>query len=88
MLISREYFKELRAEYEKEVHKIEQKIYSLAGVEFNINSPIQLGMILFEKLGLPTKGIKKSTRGFSTGAKELDKLKDLHPIIPVLVEYR
>ena len=88
MLISREYFKELRAEYEKEVHKIEQKIYLLAGVEFNINSPIQLGMILFEKLGLPTKGIKKSTRGFSTGAKELDKLKDLHPIIPVLVEYR
>ena len=88
MLISREYFQQLKGEYEKQVHEIEQKIYTLSGTEFNINSPIQLSMVLFEKLGLPTKGIKKSTRGYSTGVKELEKLKDLHPVIPVLMEYR
>ena len=43
---------------------------------------------MFEKLGLPTKGIKKTLRGYSTGAKELEKLKGLHPIIPKLMEYR
>ena len=88
MLISREHFKTLKEEYEKQVREIEQKIYSLSGMEFNINSPLQLSAVLFEKLGLPTKGIKKATRGYSTGAKELEKLKDLHPIIPVLIFYR
>ena len=88
MLISREYFSKLKTEYEKQVLEIEQKIYTLSGTEFNVNSPLQLSNVLFEKLGLPTKGIKKSSRGFSTGAKELDKLKDLHPAIPVIIEYR
>ena len=60
----------------------------MAGVDFNVNSPVQLSEVLFDKLGLPTKGIKKTSRGYSTGAKELDKLKDLHPLIPKLMEYR
>ena len=86
--ISREYFRELKAEYEKRVLELEQKIYTAAGTEFNVNSPIQLSSVLFEKLMLPTKGIKKSQRGFSTGASELLKLYDLHPIVPLIMEYR
>ena len=86
--ISREYFRELKAEYEQRVLELEQKIYTAAGTEFNVNSPIQLSSVLFEKLMLPTKGIKKSQRGFSTGASELLKLYDLHPIVPLIMEYR
>ena len=88
MLIDREYFKKLHQEYSAEIKKLEKKIWDLAGREFNINSPIQLSEILFTDLNLPTKGIKKTTRGYSTGAKELEKLQDLHPIIPKLTEYR
>lgn len=88
MLIDRDYFKTLEKEYASEVKKLEQEVWRLAEKEFNVNSPIQLSEILFTDLQLPTKGIKKTTRGFSTGAKELDKLKELHPIIPKIVEYR
>lgn len=88
MLIDRAYFANLRQEYTAEVGRLEQEIYTLAGTEFNVNSPIQLSDILFTRLQLPTKGIKKTSRGYSTGAKELDKLKDLHPIIAKLTEYR
>ncbi len=88
MLIDRDYFKSLQAEYEDEVGRLEQEIQSIAGVTFNVNSPVQLSDVLFTKLQLPTKGIKKTTRGFSTGAKELDKLKGFHPIIAKIIEYR
>ncbi|MBR3353054.1 hypothetical protein IKG49_00425 [Candidatus Saccharibacteria bacterium] len=88
MLIDRNYFKTLRAEYEDEVAKLEKEIQATAGTDFNVNSPIQLSEVLFTKLQLPTKGIKKTTRGYSTGAKELDKLKELHPVIPKIIEYR
>lgn len=86
--ISPEYFTEMLKEYQEHVDELEKKVYQLSGEEFNINSPIQLSQILFEKLQLPTKGIKRTARGYSTGAKELEKLKDLHPIIPKLMEYR
>ena len=88
MLIDRAYFTKLQTEYTKEVAKLEHDIQDLAGAEFNVNSPIQLSEILFTKLALPTKGIKKTTRGYSTGAKELDKLKNEHPIISKIIEYR
>ena len=88
MLIDRQYFAKLRVEYEAEVENLEQKICSLAGKIFNINSPIQLSEVLFTDLDLPTKGIKKTTRGYSTGAKELDKLKNEHPIIEEIIKYR
>lgn len=88
MLIDRTYFTKLQTEYTKEVAKLEHDIQDLAGAEFNVNSPIQLSEILFTKLALPTKGIKKTTRGYSTGAKELDKLKNEHPIISKIIEYR
>ena len=88
MLIDRNYFEKLQKEFTSEVHRLEQEVYALAGKEFNLNSPIQLSEILFNYLGLPTKGIKKTSRGYSTGAKELDKLKDLHPVINKITEYR
>ena len=86
--IDRKHFEKLKVEFEQKVSKVERKIFEVAGTEFNLNSPIQLSSILFEKLNLPTKGIKKTSRGFSTGAKELDKLKDEHEIIPLIQEYR
>ena len=88
ILINKEYFGKLKEEYEAEVGKLMREIYDLAGTEFNVNSPLQLSEVLYEKLGLPTKGIKKGSRGYSTGVKELGKLKDLHPIVPKLMEYR
>ena len=88
MLIDRNYFANLKTKYSKEIAQLEQTIWDLAGKEFNINSPIQLSEVLFTDLGLPTKGIKKTTRGYSTGAKELEKLKDTHPVIPKIMEYR
>lgn len=88
MLIDRVYFEGLKNEYDKEVRRLEREIYDSVGKEFNINSPVQLAGVLFGDLGLPIKGIKKTLRGYSTGAKELEKLKDLHPVIELITEYR
>lgn len=68
------------------IDKLADEIYALAGEEFNINSPMQLGVILFEKLGL--KVIKKTKKGYSTDAAVLDKLKSAHPIVGLILEYR
>lgn len=65
---------------------LRNSIYELAGEEFNINSPAQLGVILFEKLELPAG--KKTQRGYSTSAEVLEKLRDMHPIIDKILEYR
>ncbi|MBR2695368.1 DNA polymerase I [Candidatus Saccharibacteria bacterium] len=88
MKIDRKYFEDLRVEYERYVDRLASDIYITVGQEFNLNSPIQLSEVLFEKLKLPVKGIKKTTRGYSTGVKELEKLKALHPVIPKMMEYR
>ncbi len=88
MLIDRPYFEGLKEEFLKEVAGREREIWKLAGTEFNVNSPAQLSEVLFTRLGLPTKGIKKGSRGYSTGAKELDKLQKYHPIIEKIKEYR
>lgn len=88
MKIERAYFAALEKEYIAEVKKLEQEVYTLAGREFNINSPVQLSEVFFVDLRLPTKGIKKTTRGYSTGAKELEKLKSYHPIIEKIIAYR
>ena len=65
--------------------ELEQKIYSYAG-KFNINSPKQLGEVLFEKLGMPA--YKKTKTGYSTNAEVLDKLRGAHPIVGEVLEYR
>lgn len=69
-----------------EIASIESKIYALADTTFNINSPVQLGEILFEKLGLPAG--KKTKRGYSTSADVLEKIKDVHPIVDLVLQYR
>lgn len=66
----------------------EQQIYGYADQEFNIGSPSQLADILFNKLQLPTQGIKKGKTGYSTAASELDKLRQAHPIIDLITQYR
>ncbi|MEK7599497.1 MAG: DNA polymerase I [Patescibacteria group bacterium] len=66
----------------------EQQIYGYADQEFNIASPSQLADVLFETLKLPTGGIKKGKTGYSTAARELDKLRGTHPIIDLITQYR
>jgi DNA polymerase-1 len=66
----------------------EQQIYGHADQEFNIGSPGQLAEVLFDKLKLPTAGIKKGKTGYSTAASELDKLRAVHPIIDLITQYR
>ncbi|MCR5586693.1 MAG: DNA polymerase I [Lachnospiraceae bacterium] len=68
------------------VDKLTEEIYELSGEEFNINSPKQLGVVLFEKMELP--GAKKTKTGYSTAADVLDKLKDDFPIVKKILEYR
>jgi len=70
------------------VSDYEQQIYGYADQEFNISSPSQLADILFDKLKLPAQGVKKGKTGYSTAAKELDKLRGLHPIIDLITQYR
>ena len=70
------------------VSDLEQQIYGYAEQEFNIASPSQLADILFIKLNLSTQGIKKGKTGYSTDAQQLDKLRDKHPIIDLISQYR
>lgn len=77
---------ELQDEFAVELKKMEKQIYDEAGEEFNINSPKQLGHILFEKMGL--KPIKKTKTGYSTSVDVLNQLKDENPIIGQILSYR
>ncbi len=71
-----------------QISDIEQNIYGYANKEFNISSPSQLADILFNVLNLSTAGIKKGKTGYSTGFRELDKLRGSHPIIDLITDYR
>ena len=84
--VDKEYLGELSEMWEKKITSIEEKAYKLAGEEFNLNSPKQVGEILFEKLGLPV--IKRTKTGYSTSIKVLEKLEDKHDIIPLIMEFR
>ncbi len=88
MLLDMPYFAKLKEEFELEAGHLEQAVWDFAGKQFNVNSPAQLAEVLFVQLGLPTKGIKKTARGYSTGVKELDKLQGYHPIIRAIKDYR
>lgn len=85
-LLDKEGIEDYGEELSQQLKSAEEEIYKLAGEEFNINSPKQLGTILFEKLNLP-KG-KKLKSGYSTGAQILEKLRGYHPIINMILEYR
>ena len=73
-------------ELSTEASRLEHAIYELAGEEFNINSPKQLGDILFDKLGLPSG--KKTKTGYSTSADILEKIQDKHPVVALILQYR
>ncbi len=78
----------LGKEVDEKIKGLEKKIYHQAKSEFNINSPLQLKEILFNKLKISTEDIKKGKTGLSTAADELEKMKNAHPIIPLIIEYR
>ena len=72
----------------QEITAVQQNIYDMVGYEFNVASPAQLASALFDKLLLPTAGIKKGKTGYSTNQKELDKLRGQHPIIELVERFR
>ena len=74
------------AELEQRIKALEAEIFRLIGSEFNLNSPKQLGIALFEDLGLPPK--KKTKSGYSTGAEVLEELRGTHPVIELIINYR
>lgn len=84
--VNKPYLEELQVELGKRLEEIEAKIYEYSGEAFNINSPKQLGEVLFEKMGLPV--IKKTKTGYSTNAEVLDALLDQHAIIQEILDYR
>lgn len=84
--VDREELEKLGLEFTREIDDLVFKIHELAGRPFNVNSPKQLGEILFEDLGLPV--IKKTKTGYSTNAEVLDKLKGQHEIIDLVLRYR
>lgn len=79
---------DMDASLTEEVEKLRKQMHEMAGNEFNVSSPAQLAEVLFTKLELPTTGIKRGKTGFSTGQKELDKLRGKHPIIELIEQYR
>lgn len=83
-----EYLSLMSEQLSDAVSDLEQQIYGYANQEFNISSPVQLAEVLFEKLKLPTAGIKKGKTGYSTAASELGKLRETHPIIDFISQYR
>lgn len=79
---------DMDAQLVKDIAGIEKQMYEMAGYEFNIASPAQLAEVLFTKLQLSTAGIKRGKMGYSTGQKELDKLRGQHPIIELVEQFR
>lgn len=84
--VDREMLQQIGEKFQIEIDKMQKEIYAVADEEFNINSPKQLGKILFEKLDLPV--IKKTKTGYSTNAEVLEALNDKHPIIEKITYYR
>lgn len=77
----------LGAQYDQQIAELKDEIFSLCGVApFNLNSPQQLGSVLFDTLGLPAK--KKTARGYSTDAETLNELAELHPVVDKILLYR
>ncbi len=86
ILVDRQGIQEFGRNLTKKIAEIQKQIYELAGETFNIASPKQLGVILFEKLNLPVR--KKTKTGYSTNAEVLEELRDKHQIIDLILEYR
>lgn len=88
ILIDKNYFKKLSDEYHAELDILTKKIYKMAGTEFNINSPKQMGEVLFGKMGIKTSKKKNASGSFSTKVSVLEELKEENPIIKEILAYR
>ena len=86
MAVDKNQLENIGNKFKEIISNLEEEIFTMAGEKFNINSPKQLGVILFEKLELPV--IKKTKTGYSTNADVLEKLRDKHEIIDKITEYR
>ena len=86
--VERQTLEDMQVENEVVLERLTQEIYELAGEEFNINSPKQLGVILFEKLELPLEYTKKTKTGYSTAVDVLERLAPIAPIVSKILEYR
>ncbi|MEI6581218.1 MAG: DNA polymerase [bacterium] len=88
ILIDKKYFEKLSIEYHKELDKLTKKIYQMAGTEFNINSPKQMGEVLFSKMGMKSGKKKNISGSFSTKVSILEELEEDNPIITEILSYR
>ncbi len=88
ILIDQKYFEKLSKDYHKSLDILTQKIYDIAGTEFNINSPKQLGEVLFVKMGIKNSKKKNASGNFSTKIEILEELEEDNPIISLIMEYR
>jgi len=87
--IDKDYFQKLNKKITLEIENLGKEIYQTSNSSFNIGSPKQLSEILFEKLKIPTKGLRKTPAGvISTQESELLKIKDQHPVIPLIIKHR
>jgi len=87
--IDPDHFHQLSQELDHELQKLEKEIFELSGTRFNVNSPKQLSEVLFQKLNLSNKHLSKTATGLlSTRENELTKIKDLHPVIGKILQYR
>lgn len=87
-LLDTNYLHQFHDEITKRIAKLEKEIHQAAGREFNISSTRQLASVLFDVLNLSRQNVKKTKTGISTAASELEKLKNIHPIIPLIQEFR
>ncbi|MFW0838117.1 MAG: DNA polymerase I [Candidatus Komeilibacteria bacterium] len=86
--IDKAFLNKMNKDLTAKIKVIETKIYKLAGEEFNVASPKQLKIILFEKLKISSAGLKKTKTGISTDAAQLEKMRGLHPIIDLIADFR
>ena len=86
VLIDSSALKQHSIHLEERISQLEKEIYDIVGYKFNLNSPKQLGVVLFEDLGLPVK--KKTKSGYSTNAEVLEELKYSHPVVEMVLSYR
>ncbi|MBL7202533.1 MAG: DNA polymerase I [Anaerolineae bacterium] len=88
VLLDVKYLRQMSAQLDEEQVKIEEQIYEEVGHRFNVRSTKQLSEVLFEELGLPKRGIRRTTHGYSTAADALSLLKGKHPVIDLILEER
>jgi DNA polymerase I-like protein with 3'-5' exonuclease and polymerase domains/5'-3' exonuclease len=88
IMIDRAHFEMLRDRMKKQLADIEEKIAALTGVSINLNSPKQLSELLFTTLGLKPKGKRKLSGAYTTNAETLEGLREAHPVVPLMLEYR